>query len=1432
MRAANSGRGDVRTRLVLVAVGSFCLWSSSIAATEPDQVRELIKHADTYYWLGMQEGGNIQAFERGLQFLDEAEGRLGSKSIAEEEKHALDSQIANSRIDLEQQKEIFLHRFYGAFPLVRLLKPSLFSDENVTGSYVLVDNPEAVAVRRTVGSLCKEVFGFWYQYPQFNVVFTSVPHNVELENEALFTFNLQDRFYVQNLRAVGTVLTPEELIAFQSGIVSPQAMQKMCDAFGVPYLLAVVVRELDKVDGIVFVQAEGYFYHSAGGKIDHTILKFIATRDKRTEFWEILTINVLLLILAIVLYGFVYRRKPDRDLSHIKLLFVPIASFAVGRFLPWFILPAIAAFQPEPETTFRLSFWWTLIMGAALFLGPALFYKLFSVRLAKYFPVLNVDGQGGGVFAIVAMGVCGYLAGPEILVQGSSAWPSIALMTAAGAATCFVLGKSLDRSDPFPMSRTVVSVVLAPVLGYAICTSSSLYAAASAVVALLAAILTLTWKSKDPQTLGNVSDGEFKKHHIKDHSAFFQRLKDPQNFASAHILGRISDEVRTLVVRHEEPSNQLMDALAGDLNDLVHGPQLFTGRGLEHLKLPPHIQDLLSQNPRGRELLQANRVLLCQAFPEIEWQSGLGSLPRDEIELIERTQDPPYVPPAAFSQSMQRLEPDFFSGGTLRIGVFGVAGVGKTRLSREIAIQLMELGQAGSKRKVTFMAGTCPEPLDGQSAKTSAYAPFQTILSDHFGIDLRGNAQTELKQVDTALEGLFEAVVPFAGLLFPAEEDSVATASSREEIARSVVQMLHRILEKSSVILFIDDLQWIDDSSFDLLKHILNHFQPGGRQPLLVIVASRERKVLEELGIKDEIIELKSLGVEERCDLLHRSLGLEARSAKALVNQIDGSESKQGELFWLFQAVAYLGRSGSLRKTEDGFALTDELLKSGSLPVPEGLQTILVEQLAKFPQHRALLECAACASEGVEFSAEVVAESLGKSVLVTLQELQSAEDQTGFVCDLRKGDYRFAFRSSILLSVVREELKILGSGPLSSGVPQVIREYHARIANSLEGTLDKSSHELYNVAKQYYAAGRAHTEKALQYCLEAAHAASVNFSHDLARDFLAMGRECASSLNREGELEEELLMIELDEAFVVGRALGEAAQRALNHISSHDAVSTIFLLRAARACFDAGTQDQEMFVRAKSLAERVVRTAREPLEIAEAYHFAGISLPPHMSSEIREKLEQSLKILEGKALDGRVAQLLYCRVLNSLANALSSGSPPDRQRAKELFEKRLELNDKYALGDKPGVVRTYGGLGRLALTSKPPDLQTAIQFFSKDLELSVVIQDMRGQVQMHSRLGECYGLLGDHLKAVGEYQNSYALSENLRDKMYAAAGLFNSYCALNDSVKFNSLGKELLAQMGSGAPPADPAEKLRKVLQDCAISDKGDWVGALLSRIS
>jgi tetratricopeptide (TPR) repeat protein len=742
-------------------------------------------------------------------------------------------------------------------------------------------------------------------------------------------------------------------------------------------------------------------------------------------------------------------------------------------------------------------------------------------------------------------------------------------------------------------------------------------------------------------------------------------------------------------------------------------------------------------------------------------------------ELQRKAHQPPFQKTSTFETAWKTLAPWRDDGQTVRLELTGLAGMGKTALINALVQSSKDVDS-----NIAILNGICPEPQDGQVSES--YRPIADAIAGHFSVNLLAPPEGQLIKIDKAVDHIFEEVVPFSDLLFPESEHG--SSGSKTELFHSVASMLRRLSHKHRVLLIIDDTHWIDPGSEELIKYLIDGIPAGSGSAIAIITASRR-----QLGLVDsaETIPLAKLTREEAYGVLCDGMYLCGPIADQLLDAVSGHDDN---LHWLFQMVSHLASNDVLVWQDGGFTFKDPKTKLSD-HLPNDIRDSLLKAIHLKPHFRPVLECAACI--GPEFTVEVLAPSVGLSRLECIRVLDELESETGIVRDLHHKDDSFAFRSSFVLEVLRQLLHVNAFGA-SKPSPQRIREYHSQLTGAWHSTLERSSSSVFRVASHSFAAGLRHAQGALEANLTAAHAASAQFQHEQARRYIAMARESAEHAGQSGqELELDLLLIECNEAHVEGVGRVEMAEKCLDWLELHDTESDIGVyVAAAQACYDAGidTRDQSHFQAAAQVAAMIIERFENPLDLAEGYHFLGISLPIADKEARRENLAKALELAEGEGsqLD---ALRLRSRVANSLAEQLSYGSADDKLRARELFLTSIELKSRTTIRDLEGLAFAHGGLGRLAYFSGDPDFDEARTQFMEDLRYSERIGSITGQCKMHSLLGGCDVRQNkNYQSALDHYRQAYDFADERVDQFFALGGILE--CAGHLS------NKQIVARFG------------------------------------
>jgi len=310
----------------------YCKQQYGKKYSSEETIEDYIRHADTFYWFAMMDHGGTPAIGSGEKYITKAKKKFAEKYAKEREKlrgengdsektaakiakiDRLETRIAGTEQDLKYQKVLAHDTFRGVFPWNHYLaRPSLFQNPRATATYELIDQPEVVAARSAVKDLTERVIAAQTVTAQHDVVFVVDPQEFpddqvtdendlakQLENEALYLFNLDPRFFVHNMLEVATALTLEEQEKLRRFEITVGMLHKLRTAWGNRDILIVKVRRLDEVKKYHFYLAQGKVYRGVDTEPAVVLNNYGFCRDRRFVFSSIVFFNVLMLFFAIV----------------------------------------------------------------------------------------------------------------------------------------------------------------------------------------------------------------------------------------------------------------------------------------------------------------------------------------------------------------------------------------------------------------------------------------------------------------------------------------------------------------------------------------------------------------------------------------------------------------------------------------------------------------------------------------------------------------------------------------------------------------------------------------------------------------------------------------------------------------------------------------------------------------------------------------------------------------------------------------------------------------------------------------------------------------------------------------------------------------------------------------------------------------------------
>jgi class 3 adenylate cyclase/tetratricopeptide (TPR) repeat protein len=642
------------------------------------------------------------------------------------------------------------------------------------------------------------------------------------------------------------------------------------------------------------------------------------------------------------------------------------------------------------------------------------------------------------------------------------------------------------------------------------------------------------------------------------------------------------------------------------------------------------------------------------------------------------------------------------------VTVVGEAGVGKSRL-------LDEFFNWAELRPETFYY------FRGRAASTTQAVPYQ-LWRDLFAY------RFEILESDTAAKAMSKFRQGMAGVLEPERADLVgqlvgfdfAAAGSEAvqalsgspnflQLARAyLVQYFRGLLGQNSLVMLLEDLQWADDSSLDLVAHLVAEILDA---PLLIVAAARpalfeQRPNWGEGREAYGRLELRPLSKRATRGLVEEILQKAAELPEALRELI--VEAAEGNPYYVEELIKMLIEDGVIVRAEPHWQM--QLDRLAEVRVPPTLTAVLQVRLDALPQgEKAVLQRASVV--GRQFWDRLVAELASDAQEVTeveplLRALREHElvfqrEQSAFA-DARE----YTFKHSILRDVTYETV-----------LRKLRRRYHAQVAGWLEAHAGERLGEYLGLVARHYELA-AEAVKAAEYLQRAGEEAYKVGSLRDARDSFA---RALGLLPAGCEAQRATLLVRTGEALDRLGELSTAAERleqglALAKQVADRRVQAAALVALGHVAHMRGNWDAaESHVRAGLALARECGDVRGQAQAAVLVSMISIRRGQHDQAEAWAK--EGLSLYDQIGDRQGVGTALNCLGMASLLRW-------ELDRAAQYCRQNLTLCEE--IGDRVGASRALNDLGEVA--RKQSDYEQARTCYQETLAIS----SETGNVEMHA----------------------------------------------------------------------------------------------------
>jgi PAS domain S-box-containing protein len=322
------------------------------------------------------------------------------------------------------------------------------------------------------------------------------------------------------------------------------------------------------------------------------------------------------------------------------------------------------------------------------------------------------------------------------------------------------------------------------------------------------------------------------------------------------------------------------------------------------------------------------------------------------------------------------------NGATELVLVSGYAGIGKSSVVNELQKALVP-----------------PRGLfaSGKFDQYQRDIPYGTLAQAFRGLvrPLLGEGETEL---DRWRDSLGEALGPNGQLIVNLIPELELVIGAQPPVAdlppqdaknrfQTVFRRFIRVFARKEhpLTLFLDDLQWLDAATLDLIEHMVTHSEV---RHLLLVGAYRDNEVdpthpliqrfdaIRNAGARVEEIVLTPLGLDDIARLVTDAVHCELERARPLAQLVH--EKTGGNPFFAIQFISALAEEGLVRFDHDAGHWRWELDRLRAKGYTDNVVDLMAGKLTRLPvETQAALQQLACLGNGTEIT--MLSVILGKS---------------------------------------------------------------------------------------------------------------------------------------------------------------------------------------------------------------------------------------------------------------------------------------------------------------------------------------------------------------------------------------------------------------------------------------------------------------------
>jgi tetratricopeptide (TPR) repeat protein/tRNA A-37 threonylcarbamoyl transferase component Bud32 len=663
--------------------------------------------------------------------------------------------------------------------------------------------------------------------------------------------------------------------------------------------------------------------------------------------------------------------------------------------------------------------------------------------------------------------------------------------------------------------------------------------------------------------------------------------------------------------------------------------------------------------------------------------------------------------------------------------LYGEAGIGKTRLTRE-------LGAYARLRGMQVLYGRCPAlfRMDG----VPPYVLWNEVIKDYLQVCTPEQLYRVIGFYPSEVCKLVPEIKQKLGTI--PQSLPISPEQERDRLFEAVSQFMINLSKETPLLIILDDLQWTDQSSLLLLHYLARGVY---REPLLLLGAYRDTDIDERHPLSPVLTELNRERLLQSAQLKRMSFNDVLEMLKQILEQDDVPrefcelvyERTRGNPFFVEEVIKSLKEEEVIFREENRWKIKEV----SKIEFPKTVKSVIKARISRLDDEcQNVLTLASFVGNDFSFEALCGVTGFGEDKLLELMEKLL---KTGLVKErVIRGEDMYCFADVIVRDVVHEEVSHLRH-----------KKLHSAVGNALEKAYAKKIDEHLGELAYHFLEG-GDKDKALDYFLKAAeraqkvHAPNEAFSY--IQHALELLEEQGNNLEKKARLIERLGDFKgwMGEPYVCLEHWNRALEL-WDQLGDKKNVARLHVRMGSWLWQGIGDRDKAS--EHHRMALEILEKEPENAELASLYEDISHMLWRSGKPEALSWAQKAFKLAE--RLDNKQVLASCCSDLGTIS--LKSG---EHEKALKYYDQGLKIALE---NDLIGIATSlYNNLATLYWSMG--ELQKTFETAQKGSEFAKRVGSLYGLAWIDVMVATSYAFMGEIQKAMSVFEEILALDKRTK----------------------------------------------------------------------